>query len=759
VAFYDDVLPLLRNPSAKEKGQVEPRSGQKVWSFCPCHPDGQKAGRRSLSLHPKFGLKCWTGCDRNDVLEALGYRNQQSREERASRNGYHGQPTQITSSRETREKKATDLGPPENEWVYRDDHGRPIAIHGRFPLKPEGKTFRWRLPTNLEWSGLGEDLSERDLPPYGLEDLLDEDLRDEPVLTVEGEKARDCAKANGFKVVLSWGGGSDQRFFPKYYLRFLKGRNLIFWPDNDVHGWAFMNRLAITTRAIANSQQMLLAPGAGEKEDAYDWFVVRGRSLQAIYDSLAGTITQPTTAFIDSTTIKVALPPVNEKSPGPVEMLFSHIQTMSDKGGVGLTAKLEVSPMGPAAEQYPYTQRINVLSRPNREACSRELRDMFGKDYEWPRLLNTATVLVDRGYATRDRGIDMAAIPDTGGLTWHIERHYELGHISMVFGDRAAMKSLQVQYSVICAALGMDVADTFGTLPGPWGWLDYEQEPGSFKRRGRRLLEGLGIDEVLSNLIHYYPSDGLPIFDLLPGMASYAERHGLVGWVIDSGIPMVGGDPNDNGLVSNAFNELQKLKLTTVIIGHVVKGAAAKSTESPLGANAWGLRPSYLWYVDKFRVHDDNLTKFRAEWINRKVRDTSQVKDFSLLWTFDDPEGPITVEPTQRLASTNRDPETRLVELLRSSAPMSKSAIADELMLSERTVTRIFNRDPDFFVRTENPDTATKGGRGKKTHWTIRPNLTNSPVEDLPFDFASDPELRDKLIPFPGSTPEGDPKP
>ena len=66
-SLYEELRPLLRSPKPPDKDG-------RIWSFCPCHPDGSRHGRRSLSLHPVYGLDCFAGCEFSAILAALGAR-------------------------------------------------------------------------------------------------------------------------------------------------------------------------------------------------------------------------------------------------------------------------------------------------------------------------------------------------------------------------------------------------------------------------------------------------------------------------------------------------------------------------------------------------------------------------------------------------------------------------------------------------------------------------------------------------------------
>ena len=153
--LYRELAPLLDSPSAHAVREVPVQAGRRIWSFCPCHADGTKYGKRSLSLDFRYGLECFAGCEFRDVVRTI--------RERA---GVYPVRTAPTQSLPQRRNGRDDLGDIVASWVYEDEEGQPLfrvlrteGISGKeFPqqhpaalcahhlgdtCKPAGKGWRW----------------------------------------------------------------------------------------------------------------------------------------------------------------------------------------------------------------------------------------------------------------------------------------------------------------------------------------------------------------------------------------------------------------------------------------------------------------------------------------------------------------------------------------------------------------------------------------------------------------------------------------
>lgn len=128
-------------------------------------------------------------------------------------------------------RECGNLGIMATSFEYRDAQGRLLGIVGRWN-RPDGKQIRPLVFTSSGWKF--QDFS-KPYPIYGLERLASAPP-DRPVLLTEGEgKALDAQKLLGDShVVLSVYGGASRVRYNDFAP--LKGRTVIYWPDNDEAG-------------------------------------------------------------------------------------------------------------------------------------------------------------------------------------------------------------------------------------------------------------------------------------------------------------------------------------------------------------------------------------------------------------------------------------------------------------------------------------------------------------------------------------------
>ena len=152
-------------------------------------------------------------------------------------------------------------------YEIRTPNGEHIVNHVRVEL-PTGKRFFFERPDGKH--GLGE-ISLTALPLYGSEDVGGW-AADEPVILVEGEKARDALGSAGFKAVASVTGASTCP--GPLPLAVLKDRIVVLWPDADKPGLSHMAKIGLALEGIAREVRLFTWPEAPEKADAFDFLML-----------------------------------------------------------------------------------------------------------------------------------------------------------------------------------------------------------------------------------------------------------------------------------------------------------------------------------------------------------------------------------------------------------------------------------------------------------------------------------------------------
>jgi len=211
---------------------------------CPAHNDG-KASLSIRNPHGKILFKCHAGCSQPDVMKALVEMDLWSKKSPTqSWKPMRPVPKGIELPKDVEHFKH---GRPKRSWVYYEIDGQIIGLIHRFEKKnSEGGTDKTLIPMSYclsdqgakSWSWKSFD---KPRPFYDLPQFKNKDL---PVIVFEGEKTADAGKVI-FKdkfICTTWPGGAAA---VKYCdTKYLKGRKVILWPDNDEPGFKAMSELA-----------------------------------------------------------------------------------------------------------------------------------------------------------------------------------------------------------------------------------------------------------------------------------------------------------------------------------------------------------------------------------------------------------------------------------------------------------------------------------------------------------------------------------
>lgn len=264
---YSELLPLLDGPSRDPVGECMANGGR-VWSFCPCHPDGSKHGRRSLSLHPIFGLDCFAGCAFGDIVKAL-----------RTRNGVHPAHASPTATYQRNgngnRRPARTGGRVVASWVYRDEEGQPLFRVVRKQWPDGSKAFLQQHPDGSggwRWKRGGARYVLYRLPQLIAADPV------EPAFVVEGEKCADALSGLGLVATTNPGGAGKWR---DEYTAALRGRQVVILPDNDPPGAQHAEAVSKALAGVASKVVIVTLPGLPPKGDVID-YLANGGSREAL---------------------------------------------------------------------------------------------------------------------------------------------------------------------------------------------------------------------------------------------------------------------------------------------------------------------------------------------------------------------------------------------------------------------------------------------------------------------------------------------
>ena len=218
-------------------------------AHCPAHQDEHESLSIWMGKHgDRVMIGCWAGCNKNDVLHAVGLTMKELF--RPKQNAYgHDQ-----AARPERKLVA--------EYDYLDENGELLYQSLRY----EPKDFRQRRPCPRTGNWLW-DLCGVRLVLYRTPEILRQTAK--VVWLVEGEKAADTLARAGLLATCNVG-GCGMGWRDEYGVQ-LRGRRVVLLPDNDAPGRQLMQKAAgsLLARGAAGIRYVDL-PGRKEHDGADD---------------------------------------------------------------------------------------------------------------------------------------------------------------------------------------------------------------------------------------------------------------------------------------------------------------------------------------------------------------------------------------------------------------------------------------------------------------------------------------------------------
>lgn len=245
-----ELLPRLNNPIPYKGRQDD------YFSFCPCHADGHKTGRRSLRTQQKDGkilLYCFAGCTPENIVKALGL---------------------TMSDLFTDDKPKASRRQIAAVYDYQDEAGRLMYE----VVKYQPKDFRVRRPDGT--GGWAWNLKGIDPLPYRLPSLKAALEAGKAVFIVEGEKDADNLAGLGLTATCNHGGAGKWR--EHHSKHFPAGAQVVILPDNDQPGRDHAEQVKAQLAARGCNVKVLNLPGLPDKGDVSDWIAAGGTRDQLI---------------------------------------------------------------------------------------------------------------------------------------------------------------------------------------------------------------------------------------------------------------------------------------------------------------------------------------------------------------------------------------------------------------------------------------------------------------------------------------------
>ena len=169
-------------------------------------------------------------------------------------------------------------------YEIRDPRGDVTATHVRRDHEDGGKEIWWEQPDGKR--GLNGVRTER-LPLYGAEDVALWEMG-EPILLVEGEKARGALKQAGFHVLATVTGASGTP--SQESLSVLDGRAVILWPDADSPGIQHISRIAAALDGRSRATLVFEWAAAPKSGDAFDYLALGANRSDELRREIHGAV-------------------------------------------------------------------------------------------------------------------------------------------------------------------------------------------------------------------------------------------------------------------------------------------------------------------------------------------------------------------------------------------------------------------------------------------------------------------------------------
>jgi hypothetical protein len=246
---------------------------------CPTHDDRVASLSVGTGRNGDTLIDCKAGCDRRDVVRALGlewrnlFREPRSNSQSSPYRPPPATPKQVKPSRPEDLSHPT-LGKPDAVYPYVNASGVLTYATARFS-KPE-KSFRQAQPDgNGRWQW---NLGGIEPIPYRLPELIEAVSEERLIWIPEGERDVERLVSLGLPATCNSGGAEK---FPASAAKYFAGAHVAIIPDNDPPGRNHAEAVAALLQPVAASVKVVALPDVPEKGDVSDW-IDAGHTVDAL---------------------------------------------------------------------------------------------------------------------------------------------------------------------------------------------------------------------------------------------------------------------------------------------------------------------------------------------------------------------------------------------------------------------------------------------------------------------------------------------
>lgn len=297
-------------------------------------------------------------------------------------------------------------------------------------------------------------------------------------------------------------------------------------------------------------------------------------------------------------------------APEQVQFEFDLIRV--DRRTGTMTAEVTVWTHWPVTD-YIHSASLNLSSTQARATLAKHLAGRIrDRELDWPKLIETAVVLVRNTYRAGEPAILLRDAPEPalsgailppivateGATLWH--------------GDGGTGKSelALAAAAAIHTGRGDVLADLAPVATRRTAFLDWEWTASVHKRRLARLWPGPELPDLV------YVRCALPLAQDVERLRRLVRDQRIEFVVIDSVALAAGGDPERAETAIEFYGGLRQLEVDALLVAHVTKQTDG---EKPFGSTFWHNSARSTWYVRK--VQEAGASSLRVAMVNKKAND------------------------------------------------------------------------------------------------------------------------------------------
>jgi hypothetical protein len=621
-------------------------SGSNQWmARCPAHEDRKASLSISAGTDGRVLLNCFAGCTPEAIVHSVGIEMS---------------ALFVDDRQESRE----------SSWQIRDCEGNVVATKKRVDRPGQEKEMWWERGGTKGLKGF----KLADMPIYGSE-LLPAMPDGATVVLCEGEKAADAVRAAGLNG-LGTACGASATPSPAILAPLVRF-DVVLWPDNDKVGRNHMERIAKTLQGA--SIRWATWEGAPVKGDAAD---TTGEAIRAIVEAAGDKGEVGKEIMRDLGMDEIAAPLVTtEDRTVRVEWVSKQISAeargLKEHSDGRITGHLRIWTTLPGTARDLRSAQFTFTALRSRTELANDLTKKLG-EINWDSMIeffcSKVTEFVQRGDPVETVTPGDAVDPTRFAL-WPLLLH---GHPTIIFGQEGTAKSYLALLIGYLAVSGSTEAEALGLhLDAPLRsmlYLDWEGDVDVLRERLNFLAKGMGLPVIP---IQYRKCRSTLINDLDAIKANLTTQPDLL--VIDSLIPAVGGDVNLTQPANDFFAAVKAFDCTTLILGHVAKGAANTPGATVFGSGVFQQRARSAWEIRRDQEEEEDTILVGL--VHKKMNYGRRERPLGFRFTFLPDRVTVAREDVANFPAMEnaRGLTTRIVHHLLSSGKQSPQQISEAL--------------------------------------------------------------------------------